>query len=177
MTNPVNNQNAEPQKMGSFMGNPANTSSAPQGDDYEALLLNDPRKFASRVKEDVRNEINQVEQQKAGVKQYWDQFYTENPDLKDVDWHVQSVLGSKLSELKDLPIPEASKKLAEEARRRIDLLRNKGGVRSEVLNSTNASVFPSSGEPIAKSTTSAPAENKTFVQEIYDMRQKKRSKN
>jgi hypothetical protein len=147
--------------------------SRPITENVEDLLVNDPKRFIEKVREEVREENNGIQQRKNATEKMWKEFYETNPDLKDVDWHVQSVLGQKLQEWWDKPVPEATKLLAEESRRRLDLLRSKTGVRVENLESRKAEALPSSGDPAPRVQTPAPQET-NFVQEIRDLRKKQR---
>lgn len=161
-------------KLNQFMGNPA-PASAKYGESPEDLLLNNPKGFIEKIKQDVRQEIGAIEGQKNRTKEFYDSFYKSNPDLKDLDWQVQSVIGEKISEWKDLSPEEGAKKLAEETRRRVDLIRKTTGVRQEELKTTPAGTLPASGDSITGVPTPA-APTKNFVQEIQDMRAKKRRK-
>lgn len=169
-----NNQTPPAQPLKSFLGNTAQAPIARNLNDDE-LLLDSPSKYREKVISDVRHEMATYDAQKRARETLFNEFYQENPDLKDVDWHVQSVLGEKVVEWKDLSIPDAKKKLAEESRRRIDLLRSKTGVKKEELSSTTASALPSSGDPSPFNMESnAPKSATNFVQEITEWRNKRK---
>lgn len=158
-----------------FMGNPAPRVGNPRVESEEELLLNNPKAFVERVKNEVRQETLDREAKERNAKKFWDGFYQENPDLKDVDWHVQSVVAEKLPEWHTLPEQEGKKKLADEARRRIDLLKNKAGMKKEEITSTTASTFSSSGSP----APSVPAQEKapsTFIDEFKEMRKSRQKR-
>lgn len=148
-----------------------NTPNPQMPGDSTDLLLTDPTKFVKVVTENVLQAVDQRDQNKEGIKQMWDDFYHKHPDLKDVDWHVQSVLKEKAKDWWDLPLSEAKENLAQEARKRIDLIKKKFGVKEEVLNSTNASTLPSSGEPAPRSDV--PKKPTTFIEEMRSARKRR----
>lgn len=148
----------------------------PANEDPENLLLTNPKKFVELVETKVEQRMQRAGQQKASLDNFWEGFYQDNSDLKEVKWHVESVLREKLLEWNEKPTNEAKKLLAEEARRRIDLLRKNSGVKVETIQSEKASTLPASGEPMANPPAPAPKAPMSFVEEMQQLRAKKRSR-
>lgn len=157
-----------------LLGSPLNNP--PITEDAENLLLSDPKKFVQLVENKVEQKMQRASQQKANIDNFWNDFYQDNSDLKEVKWHVESVLREKLLEWNDKPTNDAKKLLAEEARRRIDLLRRNSGVKVETLQTEKATTLPASGEPAMRASEPAPQAPISFVEEMQQLRAKKRSR-
>lgn len=153
-----------------FMGSPALPRQVTA--DRSGMLLENPNKFIESIVQDVDQLIESREKTREARGKFWDEFYQEHADLKDVDWHVKSVVGEKLSEWKDLPVAEAKQMIASESRKRIDLLKQKFGVKVDTLSNTGATALPSSGEPAPAPVAPAPRPS-SFVEEILQARKKR----
>lgn len=101
----------------------------PKERDWEKLIFEDTPNAIALLKEDIRKEITGelrgAYQKDMGEKEFWGDFYASNEDLKEDKDLVQATLATNMKALADLPVSEASKKLADLTRARI--LRYKGG--------------------------------------------------
>lgn len=101
----------------------------PKERDWEELIFKDTPNAIKLLKEDIRKEITSelrgAYQKDMGEKDFWNEFYAGNEDLKEDKDLVRATLGSNMVALQDLPVSEAAKKLADLTRARI--LRYKGG--------------------------------------------------
>lgn len=75
--------------------------------------------FASEIRKEVMQEVGGRYTQDQGIRQFWSDFYSDNPDLKKADSLVQATLNEHVNELADLPTKQAAKKLAELSHERI----------------------------------------------------------
>lgn len=101
----------------------------PKERDWEELIFKDTPNAIKLLKEDIRKEITTelrgAYQKDMGEKDFWNEFYASHEDLKEDRDLVRATLASNMPALQDLPVSEASKKLADLTRARI--LRYKGG--------------------------------------------------
>lgn len=118
--------------------------------EWEKLIFEDTDSAIALLKEDIRKEITGelrgAYQKDMGEKEFWNTFYVDNEDLKEDRDLVQATLGSNMTALQDLPVSEASKKLADLTRARI--LRYKGGAVEK--KNTQKSRVEGSGPPSDK---------------------------
>lgn len=84
-----------------------------KGTDYGNLIFTDPDKAVQLMKDEIRAELNGQLASTNAQQEFWAEFYRENPDLKDADWLVKSVLAREFKNLEKLQVPEAIKKLSE----------------------------------------------------------------
>jgi hypothetical protein len=101
----------------------------PPETDWDNLLFTKPKDAVAQIKkeakEEVQREMRAEYQKDQGTRKFWADFYTSNPDLKQDDDLVQLVLAGSMSELANIPVTQAIKKLGDLTRERI--LRYAGG--------------------------------------------------
>jgi len=90
--------------------------------DYTVKLFTDPKKFLEerdeKIVSRVRTELTQQYQADQSQKEFWSEFYRENPDLDIKKDHriVGAVLSENYSNWAELPAAQARKKLADATR-------------------------------------------------------------
>ncbi|WP_265517597.1 hypothetical protein [Nitratireductor luteus] len=94
---------------------------------YSDDLYRDADGTLKRIKQEaVQEAVQQVTQaytQHQGQQQFWSGFYTQHSDINPQDHDItQAVLSSNIKDLADLPVAEASEKLAGLVRERIERL-------------------------------------------------------
>lgn len=91
--------------------------------DWEKLMYDDPKGFVNtlsgRIAKQVSSELGNKYQKDQGEKDFWNEFYDENSDLKEDRDLVQATLTRNINILGDLPVSQARKKLADLTRERI----------------------------------------------------------
>lgn len=102
---------------------PAPRKAADEDDsDYTVKLFTDPKKFLEerdeKIVSRVRTELTQQYQADQSQKEFWSEFYRENPDLDIKKDHrvVGAVLAENYSSWSELPAAQARKKLADATR-------------------------------------------------------------
>ena len=100
--------------------------------DWDKLVFENPKDAVRLIKEQTRKEIEtrikrdyDADQKK---RTFWSDFYQKNPDLKDDKDLVELTMNQNLAELGDLPVEQASERIAELTRERI--VRYAGGRRT-----------------------------------------------
>ena len=86
---------------------------ATEGPDYETLMFTDPKKAVQLIKEEIRAELNTTLSATNAQTAFWTEFYAQNPDLKDADWLVKSILTREMPRMMKMQVPEAIKDLSE----------------------------------------------------------------
>jgi len=108
---------------------PKTKKDEPEPTDWDNLLFTKPKDAVAQIKkeakEEVQREMRAEYQRDQGTRKFWADFYTSNPDLKDDDDLVQLVLSGSMSELANVPVKQAIKRLGDLTRDRI--LRYAGG--------------------------------------------------
>lgn len=169
---PTTQTSSGQKSFNTLLGSPINNLS---NENYEDILLTDPKKYAQKVKEEAVQGVRQEQFQKQQADNFRKDFYNANPDLQGVEEQVESVLREKFQDWYDTPITEASKMLADETRRRIDRIKKHSGMKVETLKSENAATLEASGDSPAPVSAPAPKAS-SFVDELKEFRAKKRKK-
>ncbi|WP_159591497.1 hypothetical protein [Chelativorans xinjiangense] len=117
----------------------------PEGS-YSDDLYRDADGTLKRVKQEaVQEAVQQVTQaytQHQGQQQFWNGFYGQHKDINPQDHDVvQAVLNANMKDLADIPVAEASEKLAGLVRDRIERLGN---------GPEPSGQFPQDGEPFGQ---------------------------
>lgn len=137
---------------------------ADEGPQVEDLLFTDPKKAIIMLKQQAKDDVMKDLNAKDAERKFWETFYAEYSDLRNVERIVQSVTKEKWSEVAYLPLADAKKFIAGESRKLIEQIRGTGGTRVE-LSKTSASSLPASGgNPPA--VVAAQGEPETFVAQL-----------
>lgn len=137
-------------------------------------MFTDPVGTLRKVKEKVTEEIRNEDVKKDAARSFWDHFYKENPDLQNTQ-KIVALVSKELSQdpaFGRLPAAQVSKRLADEVRMAIKDI-PKGGETETVINGKPAPMF-SGSNPVQK-TASAPAKPKTFVDQVREMKAKRKA--
>lgn len=118
-------------------------------DNIEDLLFQDPKKAIKLIEERAETRVKKMLDAKDATQKFWDDFYTENPDLKSHDRVVQLITREKWNEVANIPLAEAKKRLVDESRKMINSIRGEEGTKT-VVNRTSASTLGSSGEQLPR---------------------------
>jgi hypothetical protein len=147
---------------------PADPTPAPvAAKKYAEKLFVDPDAAIEELKSEIKSEIAQSSAKKAEEKAFWDGFYVENADLAGLEDIVQMTLYKNQANWASLPVSQAAKLLATEARAYVARVRTRGE-RVETL--------PGAPAAVAGATTgSAPrvvveAKPKTFTEQLKERR-------
>lgn len=108
---------------------PKPQGNTPPETDWDNLLFTKPKDAVAQIKkeakEEVQREMRAEYQKDQGTRKFWADFYTANPDLKEDGDLVELVLAGQMSQLANIPVNQAIKKLGDLTRERI--LRYAGG--------------------------------------------------
>jgi hypothetical protein len=112
-----------------------------QGDpyaQYEEMLFTDPagavKKITETIKAEVMTDVRSAYTAETSQKDFWSGFYKDNKDLKDADMIVQSVMTRDWESLKALDTADASKKMADSARKELLKLGVGKGKKTETVH-------------------------------------------
>lgn len=83
------------------------------GPDYETLLFTNPKEAVRLIKAEMRDELNGQLASTNAQQSFWTEFYAQNPDLKESDWLVKSILNREMPRMMKMQVPEAIKDLSE----------------------------------------------------------------
>lgn len=86
---------------------------AAEGTNYETLLFTNPEEAVRRIKAEIREELNGTLAATNAQQSFWTEFYVQNPDLKDADWLVKSILTREMPRMMKMQVPEAIKDLSD----------------------------------------------------------------
>lgn len=86
---------------------------AAEGPDYETLLFTNPKEAIRLIKAEMRDELNGQLSATNAQQSFWTEFYVQNPDLKDADWLVKSILTREMPRMMKMQVPEAIKDLSD----------------------------------------------------------------
>ena len=91
-----------------------------QGPDYEHFnqsLFEDPasavQEIVALTEQRVLQQVGQANQQQRGLDQFWGDFYTANPELKEFDSFVKAQMNESWQTIADMPAAKGASKLAE----------------------------------------------------------------
>jgi len=141
----------------------------------EELMYSNPTEFIKKMRNEAKELLTREIEKRDNEKVFWDQFYTENSDLKKYRRIVDVVVREKESTLKDLvkdrKVDEVKNLLKSETHAILNLARS--GNENEVeLSKDSTHTFSSSG------TQAPPAEKKTeatdFVTQIRNFQRRKK---
>ena len=107
-----------------------------EDDDFESQFFENPQQFLSKfrtdIKEEVRKELTAEYQQENARNEFWNNFYSENPDIRDEQTIVRAVMEENFDTLGGMKGKAARDELAKMTKRKILDLSTKlsGGKRS-----------------------------------------------
>lgn len=169
----------EPQPFAQTVASPI-----PQMDEEEKITkeindvwYSDPAKALELI--DRRNELklNKNRAKEEYIKNFWDEFYTKNPDLKDSANTVQLVLTAKKAIVDTMQTKEEVEKfLSTESRKIIEPIKNKYVAKETPLESRTAVSFGASGEPVRTPPMPDVSQPKTLADQVLQLSRARRKK-
>lgn len=81
-----------------------------------AMSLSNPKSFVSSIKDELREEYRAAEQARENMKGFWEQFWTDNKELKQYEQVVKMVFDGNMQKLGPLKMDDARAQLGELAR-------------------------------------------------------------
>ena len=110
-------------------------------EDIAAQFYADPKKalaaMEARIRSNITHEVTTSYHQDQAVQQFWTDFYTEHPDLKDEDRIVKTVMSQSWDGVKNLKGKDARNKVAELTKRELLRIANKMNKGAPKGDSTN----------------------------------------
>lgn len=149
-----------------------------KGESFEELVYSDPVKAKEVLLNEFEERSRRKDAQKSREDSFWGDFYSKNPDLKEMGTVVQSVFKRDRADFSDVRRFSSdtlvADHLAKEARSIIGLVKEKTGVRETQVNSSPAMTF--GGSTGAPGGTGAPAPQKpiSFTEQLLRMKNKRK---
>jgi hypothetical protein len=142
------------------------------------LVLSDPKGFVMGIKNDMRQEYMVAEQSRQNLRNFWDDFWKDNPELKKFESTVKLVFDGNLKSLGPLQMNEVGPRLAEMTRGTV-LSINKdafGGGSAAARRQSGANVVEGGGNaaPVGRAEPTEPEQPRTLSAII---KQRQRSRN
>lgn len=136
-------------------------------------LFENPTGVVEKITKKIKAELKSEDEAKARNESFWAGFYLENPELKNYDRSVKSVMNEQWSYLHSLPLSKAKEILATESRKFINEVRGPEGQRVTMTGGAGGTI-PNS---FANQGGSAPVKNKpsTFFEEMRNIRKNKKT--
>lgn len=141
---------------------------------YADMVYTDPEKAFDLVLNAAVQTIEDRSATREGEKKWWDEFYTENPDLKGAERVVRSVVGEKHGEIGKLSLTDAKKFLATESRKFIGAIKSQFGVTETELPSGQANAFGASNGPSGAPKVETAQQPLSFVDQVKAQREKRK---
>jgi hypothetical protein len=83
------------------------------GDEIDDLLYSDPTKFRQKMEEGIMKKMRAEYTQEQSARDFWSEFYTDHPDLRQFDAEVKASVQRHWSEVATLKGKNATKRVAE----------------------------------------------------------------
>jgi hypothetical protein len=151
---------------------------APDTDPLEKEIAenwySNPTKAMHLIDQRFERKLEQTKLAEESKKQWFEEFYTENPDLKDHDRVVQLVIRDQFSKLRNLSPAEAKKAVSKEVKTITTGFRRDSGSHTTDMDSRPAVSLGSSRGEGAPRTPAAPKQPETFASQILKMRNKRK---
>lgn len=141
--------------------------------DIDNLIFTNPKKALEIYGNKIKNDIDQSHAAKTREQKFWDDFYVENPDLRNAERIVKSVTGERWHEISKMPLAEAKRVLVKESREIVSKLKGDTGTKTE-LQRTTAQALPSSGGSVPARVV-AQDEPPNFIAEVKRMQAKRKA--
>ena len=154
----------------------APTAKQPLGTKLSELVFQDPERAFALHEEQVLEKVRAVTQQEKNKEIFWKGFYDEHPDLKDVDDIVKSTVAYKKAEFGPLPVPIFKEKVAQEVRRMLNKVKDQYQSSTQEVKSKAANFLGTSGGPGVQAPEPVVQAPKNFVEELLEMKNKRRKK-
>lgn len=94
-------------------------------DDFESLIFSNPKAAKEQIKKEVFAEVSKAYANDQQTRDFWTQFYVENPDLQEHDWVVRSVLQRDMDRFANLKGKNGRDAVADTVKKDILSLSNK----------------------------------------------------
>ncbi len=108
---------------------PAPTPASPIGsgeaEDFETLIFSNPKAAKELIKKEVFAEVSEAYANDQQTRDFWTQFYVENPDLQEHDWIVRSILERDMNRFQNLKGKTGRDAVADTVKKDILSLSNK----------------------------------------------------
>jgi hypothetical protein len=80
---------------------------------YAELMFSDPDAYTKAIREEIVEEVRREYQQDQGMKDFWVDFYRDNPELREDESIVTATLSRYWNDLANMPTGQAKDRLAE----------------------------------------------------------------
>lgn len=137
-------------------------------DEVEEIFYTNPKEAIAKMRQGIMGEVKKVNNEVDREKKFWKEFYSENPDLKNIERVVSLVVKEKAAEIRPLSIAKAKEFLASESRKLATLVRGTTGTTREDLPSGSA-VVVSPGSKHTPAGGVKPAQPKNFVDQVRQL--------
>lgn len=146
-------------------------------DRFSELIFSNPDQAFDIVRQDVLQEVNKNINAKQQEEIFWEEFYTNNEDLKNNKPLIDYIVRAKWEEIKKLPNKKATNDfLVKEASQIIDPIKKQySGVETK-LDSGAATVFGASGESFTPPNPSGQVGPQSLTAQLLSMNARRKKK-
>lgn len=127
-------------------------------------------KLVTHVREEVRSENRSVDNR----KKFWETFYSENTDLRGVEFIVDLVEREHASLLAPLSLTEAKKLIATKSRERVHQVKRAAGITETEMPSGSGTVVGSSGSGAPPPKATGATQAISFSDQVKQMQRRRR---
>ena len=154
------------QEMPSNQPNPTNQGNQTQSwvDEVEEEISVNPKSAIAKLRQGIQSDIDNASAKARNEQKFWEEFYDENQDLKNLKPIVQSVISQKRDELSPLKVGDAKKFIANETRKMVNLVKEQSGIKREEMPEGGAAFVNGGGKAPAPKGTAQPIPN--FVDQV-----------
>lgn len=147
-------------------------------EEIEEELFQDPKAALAKFKSHIITEVAKAGQLSESKKKFWEEFYSENQDLKPLERLVQSIVTEKNSEIIPLKLSDAKAFIAKEARKMVSMVKETVVTKETELPQGGGAHLPASGSGGAGPKAGAGGDGKvvSFVDQIRQFRNRGRQK-
>lgn len=145
---------------------------AAQKKDYFSEFVEDSEGFVSKIKSDIKTDLERKYEAQKNEERIWGKFYEEFPDLKGHEDLVGLTQSKLWSQVENLPVAQGLTEIAKATRQRIAGIKGKTFDGTRELSSGTAVATPvgsTSGSQVA-----VKVENKDFVTQLRALQKRQR---
>jgi len=147
------------------------------GKPLEDVMFNDPLRYHEWTREQLKTELKadgeMIATQKNNESRYWENFYSQHPDLIEQKWVVQSKFREEWPTLEKMSVEQSMLKLANDSRGIVDSIKQKAGIKTTELQSGAATTLGASVNSVPRVKPSEKV--LTFVEQFQAKARKRRA--
>lgn len=120
-------------------------------DELVPLVIGSPREMVTRIKSELREEYQTVENNRRAMEKFWVDFWNENKELKPFENVVRMVMDANMRSLAPMTMTKAAESLADLSRKTVMTINKDAFEKPKSANGKNRAIVEGAG------TSSGPA--------------------